>query len=597
MVAKSTGRPPEGLTIVDVVAGVFAVCLANGSPNDTQVASALHSKMPAAMRKARGITREWPTATIKGKARKRMVHRAQEAVRRRFLSLLGAVDAYRGLRHENLELDELITIASKHIAEDPSGEGDQAVLHLLLSTMNDLIHNSLDFVPRPILGQLGRTVAVDGTFLPTYARSGLNHKPYRKVVEQIRSGQPVDASDLSDEERTLIARQLGNGKASKISADPEAGHYIRKDQNGIEYKGFGFEGHVLVGRDEASEREAVRCPTLVLGLAVDAPGFAPGANAINVLRQYKRWSDPLELSPRIGVFDALYPTLRSDNFQLPLREMGLGLVGRIRDGELGKSGVQFEGYNLVEGTWCCASMPSRLVDASKDRVRGAISEAEYQTRLEQRRKYEAYRTSGSDLLDPDGGVRDHRFMCPAQRPTNPMQCVNKPGSPAHLPLLPIAEYSGSKPKACLNKTLRIPHLLGVRHEQAFPYMSAQWREHNDRFRSSNEGIFGRLKNPAGLAVSTKGRRRVRGLAANGLIVAIQFAAGNLQAMKTFLQKAEPDTSGVLVREYSDYRRKRQAAKEAGSERPSRRTASRTTLRKRPNPVRASSARAPVQQRS
>lgn len=277
MTTKSRGRKPSGLTIIDVLAGMLAVCLTNGSPNFSRIAEALHSEMPGSMRVARGISRRWPSADTTGRERRRQEATAREAVRRRFFALVEQVDSYRGLRHENLDLPEFVDIARKHVAEDPTGDQDAQVRHALLTVMNDILHGALDFVPDSMLSQLGDAVAVDGTFVPTFARAGLNHKSFRKVVGAVReNGDPENADVLTAENRDLVAKRLGGNRLSRISSDPEAGHYIRGPQNASEYKGFGFEAHLCISRDSASELGQVRFPTLTMGIAIDAPSYDPG---------------------------------------------------------------------------------------------------------------------------------------------------------------------------------------------------------------------------------------------------------------------------------------------------------------------------------
>lgn len=594
LTTKAVGRKATGLTIVDVLAGILAVCLSNGSPNFTRVAEALHSDMPVHLRQARGITRPWPPATMKGTKRRQCENRAREAVRRRFFALVNEVDAYRGLRHETLDLPEIVEIARKHVAEDPTGEHEDRLRDTLITVLNDILHGALDFVPKSLMEHIGDAVAVDGTFLPTFARSGLRHDPFIKVLRKVREVQNGDdQSDLTDAERDLIAKRLGSKSISRISTDPEAGHYMRRDANGPEYKGFGFEGHLAITRDLDSETGQVRFPSLTVGMSIDTPGFRPGHNAIAALTSYQRWARPNNAAPKIGVFDALYANLGADTFHQPLRELGLGFVGRIGDSRLGRSGVSYEGSTLVEGTWYCAQMPQHLVDASKDRVAGRITEEEYQRRLDQRRTHQNYRINGSALVSEDGTLIAPRFACPKSRPVNPVGCDRKSGpNPPGALVLNIAPISRGEamPKACVNRTFQIPAQLGLAAEQAFPYMSAEWRAYNDKFRSANEGKNGTAKNPAGQGVGTPGRRRVRGMAANGIITALQLAAENLNAIKRFIQTAEPDADGVPTRSHSRYRLDRLAAKREGREPTSRRKRGKSDLR-RAAPVRAASARA------
>lgn len=293
------------------------------------------------------------------------------------------------------------------------------------------------------------------------------------------------------------------------------------------------------------------------------------------------------------MFDALYPSLHPDNFQAPLRRLGLGFIARLPEALLGKSGVSYQGNILVEGTWYCAEMPSELVNASKARTANQIADGEYIKRLERRKAYESYPINGSRLIGQDGELVSRRYECAASRRVNPVGCTRKPGSPPPgVMLLPVraAAPDAVLPKACANKTFQIPAHLGLRHEQAFPYQGPEWRSYNNRFRSANEGKNGSAKNPARQAIGTAGRRRVRGLAANGIITAVQLAAENLTSVKRFIQAAEPDCDGIATRTYPQYRGARNATRSNGKTPNRRRSAPKTSLRRAPSVGRATSAR-------
>lgn len=67
----------------------------------------------------------------------------------------------------------------------------------------------------------------------------------------------------------------------------------------------------------------------------------------------------------------------------------------------------------------------------------------------------------------------------------------------------------------------------------------------------NEGKNGRAKDPAREAIGTKGIRRIRGMAANGILLACQLAAQNLNSVKNFLLHARQDSTGKLRRTYTN----------------------------------------------
>ena len=125
-----------------------------------------------------------------------------------------------------------------------------------------------------------------------------------------------------------------------------------------------------------------------------------------------------------------------------------------------------------------------------------------------------------------------------------------PLPPLGVKALPLLEDGKTHaPAACAQRTFQVPESLGMGIEQAHPYMSPEWRATNNRFRSSNEGKNGSLKDPTAERIGTKGVRRVNGMAANGILLACQIAASNLRATKNFLVAAEVGEDARLVRRY------------------------------------------------
>jgi len=563
LTVKPRGRKQRGLTVVDVLAGCIALSLRGKAPQFRAIAELLHKDMPAGQRLARGITRPWPTASTATTEARRMKRAAEEAVRRRFESLVMALDPYAGPRNHRMSIADLIEVAQQRAAEDPDGALAAAKRQRLLLLMNGLVQGTLDVVPSDLLGQMGSAFAIDGTFTSTWAATPKGHKSFSSALEAARA---VESTTMSPEQaEAAILKKVDRAADAIIAADPEAGPYVRTNADGSnEYKGFGYEAHLAVVTDADGQTGQTSFPSLVVGLSIDTPGFRPGPNAIEIAKSVKNWSADRTVDFRMGIFDALYPGLGMHDFHRPLRELGVMPIYRLREKQLGASGVTFEGASLVEGSWYCSEMPARLVDASKDRVADKISEAEYQKRLDDRGRWQMYRVSGEDVLDEDGNVRDHRHECPSSRRGRTVTCARDTSGVARtdgksgLPLIPLpvkalpAAEDGSAsrgPKACAQRTFQIPASMGVGIEQAHPYMSPEWRAINNRSRSANEGKNGSVKDPTAERIGTKGVRRVNGLAANGILLACQIAASNLRATGNFLQASELGADGRLIRRY------------------------------------------------
>ena len=377
-----------------------------------------------------------------GPKRRQLINRASEAVKRRFGALAQPLDSYRGPRHTNLELADLIEIAKAHVRDDPTGENRQQADALLVDITNALIHASLDLLPTTLLDQLDENFAIDGTFVPTYARAGKNHKTFRHVEAKVREHvDPDQEEELTPEQIDLVATALATTKAnaklpSRISVDPEAGHYIRGQGKESQYKGFGYEANLAIVGDSQASYGQTRLPMLVVAATFDAPSRDPGPNAVTCVEQAQKWATSHGHTLTCGIFDALYPTLSPQHFMEPLRRMGVSWVARLREDRLGIQG-SFGGLILVEGAWYCASMPRKLIDASKDRNANRIDEDTYVELLRARDDYASYRINGNKLVKDDGTFIDPRHACPNTRPTNPAKCKNGIAVPNSTLKLPI----------------------------------------------------------------------------------------------------------------------------------------------------------------
>lgn len=74
--------------------------------------------------------------------------------------------------------------------------------------------------------------------------------------------------------------------------------------------------------------------------------------------------------------------------------------------------------------------------------------------------------------------------------------------------------------------------MAVRHAQSFAYGSEEWARHYATLRNTIEGWNGFVKDPAHEALAQPARRRVRGIAAQGIFVTLLIVAANLRKIDT-----------------------------------------------------------------
>jgi hypothetical protein len=205
--------------------------------------------------------------------------------------------------------------------------------------------------------------------------------------------------------------------------------------------------------------------------------------------------------------------------------MGFDLVLDYRVDQLGRQ-ANSHGAVMVEGTWYCPSMPEVLVNATIDLRAGSIDASTYAARICARADFALRRKSGPDA---DGY---ERFMCPATGPRPKVRCELRPTSLSVLGQRTTLASPLEPPALCRQSAITIAPDVGARHAQSLAFGSESWAAHYATLRNTIEGWNGFAKDPAHEALGQPGRRRVRGIAAQGIFIAMLYVAANLRKIDT-----------------------------------------------------------------
>lgn len=197
--------------------------------------------------------------------------------------------------------------------------------------------------------------------------------------------------------------------------------------------------------------------------------------------------------------------------------------------QLGKQ-AETQGANLVEGSWYCPSMPQPLVDATKDLYSGLIDRETWTHRIAARRPYRLVPKENED----DQGHQ--RVMCPAE--AGKAQCPIKPGTlnrGVHLPLVDPEPSPVGPVKVCRQRSITVAPAEGAKHWQPLEYGTPEWQKIYFRLRNSVEGYNGYAKNPLAEAIEASGSRRIRGIAAQTILLVFQLAHANRRKIKNWVE--------------------------------------------------------------
>jgi hypothetical protein len=187
----------------------------------------------------------------------------------------------------------------------------------------------------------------------------------------------------------------------------------------------------------------------------------------------------------------------------------------------------------IEGAWYCPSIPEALREATRDYRNGVIDEAIYRHRLDERWKYAA-RPKGKS--DAEGHVR---LQCPAAGSWPLARCPLKFSSMTrdtlgrlHIPV--AAELAAAPPKSCTQQSVTVPPSTGAKFYQELLFESPEWEFAYHSLRNTNEGMNGYIKDPAHEALDDPGRRRIHGVAAQSVFVALLAMAANVRKIRSFM---------------------------------------------------------------
>ncbi|MFE7128343.1 hypothetical protein [Streptomyces sp. NPDC057617] len=387
---------------------------------------------------------------------------------------------------------------------------------LLLRVANHVLGMSLLHAHPLLEGTWGGHYVVDATVVGTYAK-GLAADSEETSTDPdagwyVRTARHEDPLALDKLAAPPPQAKKGTKPASKTKKKPR-----------LKKKLYGFDASLIVARDPEHDGAPLPdgsanpdvVPALIFAFSVEKPSHRPGEVAIEALQHV----DPRYPRGYLAG-DRLYNDQKPENFQLPIRAMGYQPVYDYAKDQLGSKG-EFGGAQLIEGNWYCPSMPTHLVTATSDLIAKRIDK---QTWIQRIRARTAHLLMPKEKADAEG---HRRMMCPAQ--AQRLQCILKPhtlGSGVEIPLLDIIPSPTAPPPVCKQRSMTVPPEAGAALWQPLQYGHDMWQRVYFRLRNSIEGVNGFAKDPLHERLESAGTRRIRGIAAQTILLAFQLAHAN-----------------------------------------------------------------------
>jgi hypothetical protein len=278
-----------------------------------------------------------------------------------------------------------------------------------------------------------------------------------------------------------------------------------------------------------------RPPAVFLAMSTSVPGVDPGGHAVRALADATcRRGYPAGVLAADRAFNNSVPK----TFQLPARELGFTVTYDYPRNALGVQEPGPGGATLLEGSWACPHTPAELKNATLT-LHQDIDATEQLTPADARTARQTAREQWTERIDkrqhfllaPKGtadtdGFR--RWRCPAEAGT--VRCPIKAKSlvqhRAGAPLLDPEPAPGGALKICAQGSITIGPEAGAKHWQPRPFGTPAWQQAYHLGRSSVEGGNGHAKDGAFENIQDARGRRIRGHAAQALLLAFQLAHAN-----------------------------------------------------------------------
>ncbi|MFI7143091.1 hypothetical protein ACIBQ5_36995 [Streptomyces massasporeus] len=441
---------------------------------------------------------------------------AYAVVRRRLHSILEAIDPSPLPKNHRLARRHAEKVLAKANPQALAGKRAR-----LLRVSNMILGMSLREALPLLEERWDGSVSLDATAIGTYAKGLPPHSPVTSTdpdagwyVRTTRHQDPLALAGL-----TPIEAAGGRPKTND-----------EKKTERIKKRLFGYDASLVVARDpehhgaplpDGSANPDV-IPALIVAFSVDKPSHRPGQVAVEALQHVDNRFPRGYLAG-----DRAYNGQKPENFQLPIRAMGYEPVYDYASHQLGVQ-TGFAGAELVEGNWYCPSLPQPLKDATKDLLAKKIDKPTWIDRIRARTNYVFM---PKQRPDAEG---HRRVMCPAE--ANRAQCPLKPrtlGRGIHLPLVDPAPNPAGSPPCCSQRTVTVPPEAGANLWQPLQYGSEAWQRVYFRLRNSVEGINGFTKDRLQERLEDAGTRRIRGIAAQTLLLAFQLAHANRRKLASW----------------------------------------------------------------
>jgi len=321
----------------------------------------------------------------------------------------------------------------------------------------------------------------------------------------------------------------------------------RRGAEGSDHKGeatFGYKANfaTMVAEDPFNPSPH---PGLIAAMTISTPGVDVGGEAVELLRQL---SVNGYAPGRVTTDKEYAANMLPENYGFKVLALGYTIVTDYQKTRLGIRGNQ-RGAIILDGKHKCPAMPEKLKNYNEKFVQGIEADEELlkaghrKSREDKRAELELhdrlytesakYNFKQKEGPDENGSVK---LMCPARGKSATVSCS------LHVPevltknrdrAIVLNPPTDNPPECCKNEVVTMRPIQEWRDLQVLEYQSPAWRQTYKVDRNAVERSNSQIKDQSREALGMPGRRMLRGLTGQQLLVTFLVVTCNIRMVNSF----------------------------------------------------------------
>jgi hypothetical protein len=435
------------------------------------------------------------------------------------LRLIRLIDEFPGRRDRKLTEAQFNAVLDARDPQDCKEKRER-----MFKLANTLLEASRQLIHADVLDRAEGNFAMDATFIPLYGKAGNPSSRNRKGKR--RSANYDGGWYRRDGSHGAVTHA---DAAVMKSTEPKTKLHARSKSKLF----WGIETEITRMTANFREKEDL-FPKLTTAISFHIPGQVRGEGFSMIESLHQRGH-----KINLVIVDRAYNNGLYDEYAVPIRLLGGKHVFKYRDEDLGEQAYDSRGFIQVSGTWYLDTLPQILRDADKpilaarNKYKGldpdadhkaparalAAAETLYAQQLSKREKY---------MLKPKGRMDDdwtRRYLLPTETKEYAMWRT-RPGTHQGQTVMMKRPVGNEALEA---------NAGGLKHEQYFPYGTADWDAANG-LRNGVESVNRNIKRSQYEDIADPDKRAVRGNTFTYLVATLATVVENLRQIVSFYKR-------------------------------------------------------------